>query len=129
MIRADEGLLLKTDALGRVKVPRAMRLKILDRFEGSGMSGKAFAAHIGVKYPTFATWVQARRRERGEYTAKGGKPVKGKLTLVEAIVEDAQTGSGSLEVETKEGLKVRVGAGGEIELAVALLRALKDAEL
>jgi len=28
------------------------------------MSGAAFAAYVGVKYPTFANWVQQRRRER-----------------------------------------------------------------
>ena len=58
--------ILKQDELGRVRTPRAQREAILDQFEASGMSGIAFAAHVGVKYPTFAHWVQQRRRARTE---------------------------------------------------------------
>ncbi|PXA05319.1 hypothetical protein DDZ13_00190 [Coraliomargarita sinensis] len=42
-------LLLKTDRLGRVRMPRERREQILDRFESSGMSGQAFAKQIGVR--------------------------------------------------------------------------------
>jgi DNA-binding transcriptional regulator YiaG len=57
---------LKTDAVGRVRTPAAKRAEILAAFERSGVSGVEFAALIGVKYPTFASWLQARRRPRGE---------------------------------------------------------------
>ena len=52
----EDTLILKTDALGRVRMPARRRETILDAFEQSGMSGKAFAKHVGVKYTTFATW-------------------------------------------------------------------------
>lgn len=52
---------LKTDAVGRVRTPAAKRAEILEAFERSGVSGVEFAALVGVKYPTFAAWVQARR--------------------------------------------------------------------
>lgn len=39
---AEELEILKTDVLGRVRMPRAKRELILERFEGSGMSGQAF---------------------------------------------------------------------------------------
>ena len=42
-----EGQILKQDELGRVRTPRAQREAILDQFEASGMSGIAFAAHVG----------------------------------------------------------------------------------
>ncbi len=45
----EEATILKTDRLGRVKVPVEQREQILDEFEGSGMSGQALAGHIGVK--------------------------------------------------------------------------------
>lgn len=63
-----EAVFLKTDRLGRVHVPAEKRKLILNRFESSGLSGQAFAAQIGVKYPTFANWVQRRRRAQGGYT-------------------------------------------------------------
>lgn len=45
---AAELELLKTDALGRVKVPVKKREAILDAFEQSGLSGTAFASRIDV---------------------------------------------------------------------------------
>lgn len=50
------------DTLGRVRTPREKREQILDEYERSGMSGAAFAALVGVKYPTLASWIQQRRR-------------------------------------------------------------------
>jgi hypothetical protein len=55
MIKADEAG-LKTDKLGRMQTPVARREQLLDEFERSGLSGKKFAAVVGVKYPTLATW-------------------------------------------------------------------------
>lgn len=57
---------LKTDTLGRVRTSRARREEIVDEFEKSGLSGQAFAALAGIKYQTFATWVQKRRRAGGK---------------------------------------------------------------
>ena len=54
--------LLKEDLAGRIRVPAAKRLQILEEFDRSGMSGLAFAALVGVKYQTFASW----RRRRSE---------------------------------------------------------------
>ena len=59
-----DGVILKTDALGRVKTPDARRKALLDEFERRGMSGVAFAEFVGIKYQTLATWAQQRRRRR-----------------------------------------------------------------
>jgi len=40
----EKALILKTDVLGRVRMPKDRREAILDAFERSGMSGQAFAA-------------------------------------------------------------------------------------
>ena len=61
------GDILKTDVLGRITVGSAQREAILDAFEASGMSGQAFALHHGIKIQTFASWMQKRRRRRGDY--------------------------------------------------------------
>jgi DNA-binding transcriptional regulator YiaG len=57
---------IKTDVLGRMKTSAARRESLLDEFERSGLSGAKFAALVGIKYPTFATWTQRRRRVRGK---------------------------------------------------------------
>jgi transposase-like protein len=82
----------KTDALGRVRTPKARREALLAEFERSGVSGKKFAALVGVNYQTFASWVQQQRKQRGESpsAAKGGEV----LCLVEAVVEAGGGGGG-----------------------------------
>lgn len=124
-------VLLRTDRLGRVLMPADKRELILDRFECSGLSGKRFAAQIGVKYTTFATWVQKRRRERGEYANEASKPAP--LRLVEAIVEESTAAPhppvSSLEVQTASGVTLRLQCRADLALAVEFIQALKDAEL
>ena len=58
--------ILKTDALGRVRTPKARREALLEEFARSGVRGQKFAALVGVNYQTFASWVQQRRKQRGE---------------------------------------------------------------
>ena len=55
--------MLVQDTLGRVRTPREKRERILDEYERSGMSGAAFAALVGVKYPmlSLAGTMQQRR--------------------------------------------------------------------
>lgn len=120
-------IVLKTDRLGRVTMPVSRRELILDRFEGSGLSGQAFARQIGVKYSTFSDWVQKRRRARGE----ANKCVKASLALVEAIIEEPpRTESVSiLEVESASGIKLRVKDTRSGKLGVEFLKMLRDAEL
>ena len=87
MIKAGEAV-LKTDRLGRVQTPVARREQLLDEFERSGLSGIKYAAVVGIKYSTFATWMK-RRRQRG---ATAGAPVKpvDSMRWLEAVVEQAQ---------------------------------------
>ena len=98
---AETDQVLKVDVAGRVWTPRARREEVLDEFERSGMAAVKFAALIGVKYPTLASWVQKRRRQR-----KGGE-VAGRpaaLQWVEAAVELPGTG---LRVELQGGATQR----------------------
>ena len=46
---------MKTDALGRVRTPRARREALLAEFARSGISGQKFATLVGINYQTFAS--------------------------------------------------------------------------
>ena len=124
--------ILKTDAMGRVRTPKARREALLAEFERSGVSGKKFAALVGVNYQTFASWVQQWRRRRGEHpaAAKGAEM----LRLVEAVVVAGGDGSGAvagsevLRVELPGGAWVGIGGARQVVLAAALLRALAGEE-
>ena len=124
--------ILKTDAMGRVRTPKARREALLAEFERSGVSGQKFAALVGVNYQTFASWVQQWRRQRAKdpSAAKGAEV----LRLVEAVVETggdeaaAVAGREVLRVELPGGAWVEIGGGRQAVLAAALLRALEPRE-
>ncbi len=91
------------------------------------MSGAAFAEQMGIKYQTFATWAQEKkRRAKSEQKAPGeNQPVQ----WVEAVVE----ARGDAEARGT-GLQIRLGGGELMEiadqqgaiLAAAVLRHLRE---
>ncbi len=134
--------ILKVDALGRVRVPVERRECILDQYERSGMSGAAFAAYVGVKYTTFATWVQKRRRKRQADYAEAkpeaslpasptSAPSEERLTWVEAQIEvskdhgweqaSAADSAPLLIVEFAGGARMEINSQTQIGLARRLL--------
>lgn len=126
-----ETILLKTDVKGRVRMPAERREAILDAFEQSGMSGQAFARHIGVKYPTFASWVQKRRRQRSQCAVAETADNSSGITFVEAKIATSTETSlpplspvSALEVEAPGGLRLHVHSKTEVALAAELIRAL-----
>ena len=117
--------ILKSDALGRVRTPRARREALLVEFEKSGVSAKKFAALVGVNYQTFASWVQAQRKARGREPSAVG-PVR----LWEAVVEgggcaDAgPAGSPGLVVELPGGSRMSVDSPVQLPMAAELVSLL-----
>ena len=115
---------LKQDAAGRVWTPRERRETLLDEFERSGLPATTFAAETGVKYQTFANWVQKRRKERS--AAHGQVPVVCRSRgWVEATVENVEAECGRvLVVHLPCGARVDVADAAQAVLAAHLLRAL-----
>lgn len=137
--------LLKADVLGRVRVRPEHRERMLDAFESSGMSGQAFAIHHGIKVQTFASWMQKRRRLRGDYDDEAtrhrlGMPAKSNarceqtkpsrepsLNLIEVCVSPGarkNTSTPPLEVLLPGGAVVRISSESQIGLLKTLLREL-----
>ena len=128
--------LLKADTRGRVRTPRERREALLDEFERSGLSGVKFSGVVGIKYATFASWVQRRKRQRAGWGRKrrAGKFAVGtalsvpRLGWVEAKVERRALAP----VAEKRALRVALPGGALLEiadeaqalLAARLLRAL-----
>ena len=127
----EKTLILKTDVLGRVRMPAERRERILDAFELSGMSGQAFAKQIGVKYPTFANWIQKRRRKGGEYCRKKlPRSPESQITFVEAQIEQPPEAAlqDALEVQTAEGVQLMIRSRSQVELAAQLIRSLNQSQ-
>lgn len=106
------------DTKGRVRTSKAQRRVILARFESSGLSTAQFARQTGLKYSTFALWVQRYRRTKRPER-------KPPLRLLEAVVTPSPSQS-ALRVQLPCGARLEISEAGQVPLAVALLRALEQ---
>ena len=124
-----ENSLIKSDSLGRVRVGKEQREKLLNAFECSSLSGVKFAELHGIKYQTFATWVQKRRREPSDPQHDFAKSPE---QLIESLVEleipslsrDSVTSNRELVVEHASGLRLTISDSSQAELAAALFNKL-----
>ena len=105
------------DAKGRVRTSKEQRRVILAEFERSGVSAAQFAQRSGVKYSTFAAWVQRYRR-----TKRPG--LKSPVRLLEAVVSQAPLSS-ALEVQLPGGARLEIRETSQVALVAALVRALE----
>lgn len=121
--KSDTCRVLKSDRLGRVRTPAARRRELLEEFDRSGLSGKKFAALVGIKYSTLAFWLQQRRRQGREVS----KPMADPVRWLEAVVEKAHgsgVANGALVLILPGGARMEVGDAHQAVLAAALLRSL-----
>ena len=116
-----EAGVLKQDAGGRVLVTAARREALREEFERSGSSAMRFARLAGMKYSTFANWVQARRRGRALVKpvacagSAGSAPAGsggGEVRLFEALVEGAS--GGGAEVGRAQGIWIELPGGSRM---------------
>ena len=120
-----EHTLNKTDVLGRMQRTREQRERILDEYERSGLSGPKFAALCGVKYQTFANWLQRRKRQRNAYPKrKAQRKAATQVRWLEASVQSTAAFTAGLVLELPGGVRAQLSNAGQIALAAALVRAL-----
>jgi hypothetical protein len=121
----SDGVILKTDTRGRVQTPPARRESLLDEFEKSGLSGAKFAELSGIKYQTFANWLQ-KRRKQGKAPIKPRDPVR----WLEAVVQEAQApvhhNASVVILRLPGGAQIELADLKQAPLAAALLRALES---
>jgi hypothetical protein len=118
--------ILKVDRKGRVWTPPERREAILDEYEHSGMPASKFAGHIGVKYTTFVSWVQKRKKQRGggEGGATRSNPPAA-LPWVEAVVESSVgAATKPLVMHLRDEVRLEVTDAGQVALVAELLHLL-----
>ena len=123
---------MTTDARGRVRVPVERREALLDEFERSGLSGVKFAQMVGVKYSTFALWVQKRRKARKLQGAGETQAV----TFAEAVVDRGAgvirgergglTITATIETLGDGRIQVKFGSKGDNSLDPGLIQRVSD---
>ena len=111
---------LKVDTAGRVRTPKEKREEILAAYSGSGMTGKQFAAYVGIKYSTLMSWI-GKAHGKGKAIQRT-RPTSA-LKWVEATVENGPEGE-ALIVEIGKSVRMQVGNTRQAGLAGEVVRAL-----
>ena len=91
--------------------------KLIERYDQSGLTQKAFAKHEGIKYPTLVAWLGRRRRE----ALRAGSPRASFATL--RLDAPPSVARAPLEVVLPDGTRLR---GDEPMQIAALVKALRD---
>lgn len=96
-------------------MPTEQVAALLREYEASGLTQAEFARRAGVKYPTFASWVQAGRGRAGGPGAR--------LRFAEVQMPMAKAAAAELSVMLPDGVIAR---GTDAQALAALVRALRS---
>lgn len=113
--------IIKSDCAGRTRYSRQYKQEVLAAFETSSLSAPQFAAQCGLKYPTFASWLAAAKRQHRDTSSVQNRPTFLIAELAPAV--ETQHG-GSLEVCLPGGAVARITSRDQLPLVVELLRQL-----
>lgn len=117
VIEQPTGIIVKSDHTGRTRYTAQYKQEVVAAFESSSLSALAFARQCGIKYPTFAAWIAARRR--GE-----SRPTRNNPPAFLVAEVSAESSGAALEVSLPGGAVARATDADQIRLLAALLRQL-----
>ena len=120
---ATTSIILKTDSRGRVHTPPQRRAELVAEFERSGLPATKFSALVGVRYQTFATWVQQHRKRQAARTgaAQSKTPT---VRFAQVVLDEAPAQSKALRVLLSGGVVLELVDRAQVPLAVQLIQAL-----
>jgi|WetSurMetagenome_2_1015567.scaffolds.fasta_scaffold124560_1 hypothetical protein len=113
------------DRCGRRMTPRSRRAEYVEAWRRSGMTQAAFARREGLRYPTFAQWVQQAGKSALAASPVRFAQVRWPLPSGDAAHaggEDRGASSLGLEVRLPDGTLLR---GGDVGQLATLARALR----
>jgi hypothetical protein len=115
--------IMKTDRRGRLRYTPEQKKTMTEAYQASGLSAPRFAALHGVNYQTLVSWI--KKGKRAATAGPAGLPYPAFLSLVPAEIE-AGGGGRAMEMLLPGGAKLLISSPGQVQLAVALIRALES---
>lgn len=113
----------RRDTLGRVVTPRERRQEMVCAWQASGLTQAAFAKREGVRYSTFAHWVQqATKGALATRPPRVNLPRQVKFAEVRLPAHSGLSGPTGLEVRLSDGTLLRGGSATELAKLVRALR-------
>lgn len=119
-MNATRDSLVKFDRRGRLRYAPEQKAALVEAYAASGLSGPKFAALHGVKYQTFAAWLQNRKRAG----APARLPAPAALALVELEVPAERSRDSGLRLILPGGAELQIASHAAVPLAAALIREL-----
>jgi transposase-like protein len=117
IIEQATGTIVKSDHIGRTRYTAQYKQEVVAAFESSSLSAPAFARQCGIKYPTLAAWIAARKRCESKSASKNPPAF-----LIAEVA--AESGGNALEVRLPGGALARATDAAQVRLLAALLRQL-----
>ena len=120
--------IIKQDSRGRMRTTRERREALLAEYDRSAMTGRKFAKWAGIKYTTFANWLQARRKLGCRELAAPGVASAASPRWLEAVVEGsphkepAKSKTARLIVHGPGGVRLELSDERQVSWAARLLR-------
>lgn len=106
----------KRDRVGRKITPAPRRAELVAAWRQSGLTQAEFARREGVRYPTFASWVQQARPTGGRAHASAPKVRFAEVQVPAALSVPA------VEVRLADGTVVRGASARDVAAVVRALR-------
>ena len=106
----------KRDSRGRKVQSKAERERLLEAYEGCGLTQKEFCRREGVNYHTFVSWL-GQRRKAGD---RNGAP--GRSDFVEMVVPFGKASQSCFELDLGGGIVVRTGDEGALWRLIERIR-------
>lgn len=98
----------------RKRLSDEQKAKIIEAFESSGQTQRAFCREQGIPLPTFSSWLRKRRCDAT--TPAGFRPVR---------LLGGDSGMSGASVRLADGTEIRLSAGSTIEEIVHLVKLLR----
>lgn len=111
----------RRDRRGRRMTAAKRREELLGAYDQSGLTQAEFARREGIKYPTFTSWVQARRNGAASAAAVNKPAGRVRFEEMPMPVLYGRAASDALSVTMSGGLVVR---GSDVGLTASLIKTL-----
>ena len=124
--------IIKQDTRGRLRTTRERREVLLAEYDRSAMTGRKFAKWAGIKYTTFANWLQKRRKLGCRALAAPVVKNATNTRWLEAVVdsspqkEPAKLKAVGLIVHGPGGIRMELNDEKQVRWAARLLRELTE---
>lgn len=114
-------VIIRRDSLGRVTLSKENIENLLTLYDKSHEPAQTFARRHGIKYPTFAHWLQQRRRKRN---IKKDFPSNKTIPATFAVSEVSFPVKEDIVIEIAQGIRIYFSSQKHMGLVLELIERL-----